>query len=88
MLLVNCEIEGGDILTVSIVVHRSSTNKESIGWIFMAIFDMQVLSLVLVGAFSLGGVLPQIGTFISASSSAAAVFDVIEEVANSAGGGI
>ena len=41
---------------------------------------MQVLSLVLVGAFSLGGVLPQVGTFISASSSAADVFDIIEEV--------
>ena len=41
---------------------------------------MQVLSLILSGAFSLGGVLPQVGTFISASSSAAAVFDVIEEV--------
>ena len=41
---------------------------------------MQVLSLILAGAFSLGGVLPQVGTFISASSSAAAVFDVIEAV--------
>ena len=41
---------------------------------------MQVISLILVGAFSLGGVLLQVGTFISASSSAAAVFDVIEEV--------
>ena len=39
-----------------------------------------MLTLVLFGAFSLGGVLPQVGTFISASSSAAAVFEVIEEV--------
>ena len=36
--------------------------------------------MVLYGAFALGGALPQIGTFISASSSAADVFNIIDQV--------
>ena len=38
------------------------------------------MQLVLSGAFALGAALPQLGTFISASISAAAVFNIIEEV--------
>ena len=42
-----------------------------------------MLTLVIFGSLSLGGALPQIGTFIAATCSAADVFEIINQVRTS-----
>ena len=42
--------------------------------------SLKVVTLVFFGSLCLGGALPQIGLFISASTSAADVFEIIDQV--------
>lgn len=72
MLIVNCEVVAGDVITVCklfIPIAR-----------VMAISHVQVFFAVILGSFSLGNAVPELETFGTALGSASVVFQVIDRV--------
>ena len=53
VLLVNCELEGGDVLTVSLYCIIEELLKEDVLTIILC--HLQAMTLTLFGAFALGG---------------------------------
>lgn len=72
MLIVDCEVVAGDVITVCKLFIPIAC--------VMAISHVQVFFAVILGSFSLGNAVPELETFGTALGSASVVFQVIDRV--------